>query len=259
MPQFVSVEKDNHIAVITIQNPPLNVLSKAVFLSLREAFTELEGDGETTAVIVTGSGEKAFAAGADIKEFPELMYNPEMLGSVMETHEVLTYIEQFPKPTIAVLNGMTFGGGCELSLAMDMRIAEQHAQIGLPEVKLGLFPGGGGTQRLPRLIGAPKAKELMYTGDPVDAEAALSLGLVNKVVPTGEGLLHAKRLAERCARHSLQSLSRIKRAVNKGLDRSLQEGLELEAQLFTDIFKTEDIKEGVQAFIEKRKPVFQNK
>jgi len=158
-----------------------------------------------------------------------------------------------------VLNGLTFGGGCELALACDIRIAEEHAQIGLPEIKLGLFPGGGGTQRLPRLVGEAKAKELMFTGDPISAQEAEKIRLVNRVVPSGEGLNSAKELAKRISRHSLQALSRIKKSVDEGMNHSLTEGIELEAALFAEVFQTEDIKEGVQAFIEKRKPVFQHR
>ncbi|MFE8700426.1 enoyl-CoA hydratase [Cytobacillus sp. FJAT-54145] len=259
MRRFLHVEKENHLAVITIDNPPLNVLSKAVFKELHEVFSELESDQEVVAVVVTGAGNQAFVAGADIKEFPQMMGKTNMVEDVMEGHRTLNFIEEFSKPTIGVLNGLTFGGGCELALTFDIRIAEEHVQIGLPEVKLGLFPGGGGTQRLPRLVGTAKAKELMFTGDPITVDVAEKIGLVNHVVPTGEGLNAAKVLGKKITRHSLQALSRIKRAVNEGVEKPLQEGIELEATLFAEIFQTEDIKEGVQAFIEKRKPAFQHR
>ncbi|MDM5338397.1 enoyl-CoA hydratase [Fictibacillus enclensis] len=259
MGKFLDVVKENAVAVITIQNPPLNVLSKAVFQELDDVFMELEQDPETVAVIVTGAGEKAFVAGADIKEFPQMMGNPDMKSYVMDVHMILNRIDFFPKPTIAVLNGLTFGGGCELALACDMRIAEEHAQIGLPEVTLGLFPGGGGTQRLPRLVGVARAKEMMFTGEPVTSETALGIGLVNHVVPSGEGLNESKKLAAKITRHSLQALSRIKRSVDEGLEKPLTEGIELEASLFQEVFQTEDIKEGVQAFFEKRKPAFMHR
>jgi enoyl-CoA hydratase len=182
-----------------------------------------------------------------------------MLASVMGSHEILNQIDQFNKPTIAVLNGMTFGGGCELALTCDIRIAEEHALVGLPEIKLGLFPGGGGTQRLPRLIGEARAKQLMYTGEPITAEKAERIGLINEVVPTGEGLNYGLKIAAKISKHSLQALSRIKKAVDDGMELSLEEGIEREAHLFTEVFRTEDIREGVQAFIEKRKPVFTHK
>jgi enoyl-CoA hydratase len=258
MGQFVTVEKESKLAVITIKNPPLNVLSKKVFQELDEAFNEVEHDNEVIAVLLTADGERAFVAGADIKEFPQMMGNPEMKQDVMEGHKVLNHIGHFPKPTIVVLNGLTLGGGCELALAFDIRIAEEHVQIGLPEVSLGLFPGGGGTQRLPRLVGRAKAKEMMFTGETISAQEAERIGLVNQVVSKGKGMKEAKALALKMTQHSLQALSRIKKAVDEGLNRSLSEGIELEATLFEEVFQTEDVKEGVQAFLEKRKPAFQH-
>ncbi|MGE7760887.1 enoyl-CoA hydratase/isomerase family protein [Peribacillus sp. NPDC097895] len=256
MPKFIRLEKENKLAIITIDNPPLNVISRQVFRELGEIFTELSNDDEMVAVLITGTGNMAFAAGADIKEFPTMMGNPNMKERVKESHAVLTKIDQFPKPTIAVLNGLTLGGGCELALACDLRVAETQVQIGLPEVKLGLFPGAGGTQRLSRLVGNAKAKEMIFTGDPIDAKEAEKIGLVNKIVEQGCGLSEAKILASRMTRHSLQSLSRIKKAINEGSEATLEQGLEIETDLFEEIFQTEDVKEGVSAFLDKRKPAF---
>jgi len=259
MESLVKVEKLDHIATITIDNPPMNVLSNQVLAELAEIFSELELDPETLAVILTGAGNRAFMAGADIKEFPQLFEKADVKEHILNTHQVFNQIENLPKPTIAVLNGFTFGGGCELALTCDIRIAESHAQLGLPEVKLGILPGGGGTQRLPRIVGAAKAKELMFTGEPISAVDALQIGLVNHVVPSGEGIKNATALAKKISAYSLQSLSRIKRAVNEGIALPLSSALDLEAELFADVFKTEDVKEGVQAFIEKRPPIFRNK
>lgn len=259
MTNLVRVEKENKLAIVTIDNPPLNVISKQVFQSLLEIFTQLEDDDEVVAVLITGAGDMAFAAGADIKEFPQMMGNPKMKETVRESHAILTKIDQFPKPTIAVLNGMTLGGGCELALACDLRVAEANVQIGLPEVKLGLFPGAGGTQRLSRLVGNAKAKEIIFTGDPLTAQEAEKIGLVNKVVEEGNGLMESKKLASRMTRHSLQALSRIKKAIDEGSESSLEHGLEIEANLFEEIFQTEDVKEGVAAFLEKRKPAFSHR
>src|SRR5699024_8158102 len=153
-----------------------------------------------------------------------------------------------PKPTIALLNGFTLGGGLELALTCDIRIAEDHAKIGLPEVNLGLLPGGGGTQRLPRLVGSAKAKEMMFTGDPVKAAEARDLGIVNQVVGKGEGKEAAEKLAQKLAGQSLQAVGRIKRLVNEGMEKPLQDGLKQEEALFEEVFATEDAKEGVQAF-----------
>lgn len=158
-----------------------------------------------------------------------------------------------------MLNGITFGGGLELALTCDVIIAEEQARIGLPEVKLGLFPGGGGTQRLPRLIGAAKAKELMFLGEPLTAQKAFEIGIVNHVAEAGMGMEKALALAEKIANYSLQALSRIKKSVNEGMDKTIQQGLELELDLFAEVFATTDVEEGVQAFIEKRSPSFKHR
>lgn len=254
----IRFEIESSFATVTIDNPPMNVLSKQVTKELEETFKKIENDPTIIAVILTGAGNKAFMAGADIKEFPESLYleDSEKMATSKRNNEVINYIADFSKPTIALLNGYTLGGGCELALACDLRIAEEGILIGLPEIKLGLFPGGGGTQRLPRLIGEARAKELMFLGEPISAEEALKIGLVNQVVPKGNGLETAQFIARKIGGYSLEALSRIKVAVNQGAEQSLKDGLELEAALFAEVFSTEDAKEGVQAFIEKRKPHF---
>ncbi|MCH6263977.1 MULTISPECIES: enoyl-CoA hydratase [Neobacillus] len=260
MAELVHIEKLAGVAIVTIDNPPMNVLSKQVTRELGEVFTVIAEDSEVIAAILTGAGSRAFMAGADIKEFPQSLglEKDQLKKNNLESHAVLNFIERIPKPTIALLNGLAFGGGCELALTCDIRIAEEHVKIGLPEVKLGLFPGGGGTQRLPRLIGPSKAKELMFLGEPLSAEEALKIGLVNQVVESGKGMETAISMAKKLASYSLQALSRIKKAVNDGIDTSLDGGLELEAELFAEVFGTEDVREGVQAFIEKRSPSFKH-
>ncbi|MBU8916825.1 enoyl-CoA hydratase [Bacillus sp. FJAT-29953] len=260
MAELVHIEKLAGVAVVTIDNPPMNVLSKQVTRELAEVFTAIAEDSEVIAAILTGAGSRAFMAGADIKEFPQSLglEKEQLKKNNLESHAVLNFIERIPKPTIALLNGLAFGGGCELALTCDIRIAEEHVKIGLPEVKLGLFPGGGGTQRLPRLIGPSKAKELMFLGEPLSAEEALKIGLVNQVVDSGKGMETAISMAKKMASYSLQALSRIKKAVNDGIDTSLDGGLELEAELFAEVFGTEDVREGVRAFIEKRSPSFKH-
>ncbi|MDI3328970.1 MAG: enoyl-CoA hydratase [Alicyclobacillaceae bacterium] len=251
--------KEEGYAVITIDNPPLNVMSEAVARELGECVEEVAADGEVVAVIVTGAGTKAFMAGADIKEFPSRM-KPGAAGAMSrELQKVLNRLDDLEKPTIAAILGYALGGGCELALACDIRIAGKSAQLGLPEIKLGLFPGAGGTQRLPRLVGEAKAKELMFTGDPISAEEALRIGLVNRVVPDDQVMEAAKDLAKTIASRTLVSLSRIKRLVDQGLERPLKEALEYEADLFDEVFQTEDVKEGVQAFLEKRAPKFKHR
>ncbi len=260
MGKLVRYEVEDGIATVIIDNPPMNVLSRQVVTELGEIFRGIAMDPNVVVVILTGAGNRAFMAGADIKEFPGWLdlETEELKRNTLKTNEILNEIANLPKPTIAYLNGYTFGGGCELALACDIRIAETTTQLGLPEVKLGLFPGGGGTQRLPRLVGEAKAKELMFLGEPILAEEAHKIGLVNQVVPEGKGMETAQRMARKMASYSLEALSRIKVSVNEGMQQSLEDGLELEAELFADIFSTEDVREGVQAFLEKRTPTFQH-
>lgn len=252
------MRKEKGVAIITIDNGPMNVLSQEVVRQLDEVCDAVAADPAVIVAVVTGAGERAFMAGADIKEFPAAMQltEEEMTAGTLKTHSTLNKLDFLAKPTIAAVNGLAFGGGCELALLCDIRIAEEQAMFGLPEIKLGLFPGGGGTQRLPRLIGEAKAKELMFTGEPITAEQALEIGLVNQVVPKGESLNAAKKLAQTIAQRSLPALKLIKEAVDKGTAVSLEEGIRLEARLFGKVFQTEDIREGVAAFLEKRPPVF---
>jgi enoyl-CoA hydratase/carnithine racemase len=253
------MEKEVGIAIVTIDNPPLNVLSSKIVSELGKTFTAIEKDPEVVVVILTSMGNKAFMAGADIKEFPEWVGRNDVAEITWRTHLVFNQIDSLSKPTIAVLNGMALGGGCELALTCDMRIAEEHVQIGLPEIKLGILPGAGGTQRLPRLLGEAKAKELMFTGDSISAEEAHRIGLVNKVVPKGEGITAAIEIAKKISGYSLQASSRIKKLVDKGMEMNLNAALEMEANLFGEIFLTEDAKEGINAFIEKRNANFKHK
>ncbi|GEO25379.1 enoyl-CoA hydratase [Alicyclobacillus acidoterrestris] len=259
MANEVRYTKENGVAVVVIDHPPLNVLTRDIFLQLDETFQVLDNDDDVVVVILTTAGNRAFIAGVDVKAFPRLMEQSNLRAEVMQIHRVMMHIEDFSKPTIVVLDGATLGGGLELALAFDIRIAEEHAQIGLPEVKLGLFPGGGGTQRLSRLVGEAKAKEMMFTGEPVAAAVAERIGLVNQVVATGAGLMAAREMAANIARHSRQSLTRIKRAVDQGMEMPLERAIEHEADLFVEVFHTEDVREGVNAFLQHRKPVFQHR
>ncbi|RKQ15163.1 enoyl-CoA hydratase/isomerase family protein [Ureibacillus endophyticus] len=256
----VKLEKEDNIAFITIENGPFNLLSDEVFQQLDETCDLISNDPEILVVILTGSGDRAFMAGADIKEFPEgvevtyeLLYKQNL-----EAHAIFNKFDFLNKPTIAAVNGIAFGGGCKLSLLCDIRIAEEQALFSLPEVKLGIFPGAGGTQRLPRLIGEAKAKELMFTGAKITAQEAKEIGLVNNVVSQGESLAAAKEMAQTIARYSLPSLQYIKQAVDQGIELSLEEGLKVEADLFAKVQLTKDMEEGVRAFLEKRKPNFQH-
>ena len=249
------------IATITINNPPVNILDADVVNELLQATSNIYKHDEVKVVILIGQGTRAFMAGGDIKSFPNLIGKGEDVAYQTSKllQEPLNAIMNLPHPTICVLNGLALGGGCELALSCDFRIIEEHVEIGLPEIKLGLFPGAGGTQRLPRLIGVSKAKELIFTGDSIPAVKALEIGLVNEVVKSGDGLLAAYVLAHKIKRHSIKALQYAKLAIDEGLNNSLEEGLEIEARYFGKVFQTEDVKEGVLAFIEKRKPLFKDK
>lgn len=246
----------NGIATVCISRAKaLNALNTETLQELKETFTEIKGDSSIKAVILTGEGEKAFVAGADIAEManftPEQGKNFGVLGN-----EVFSLIETLPQPTIAAINGFALGGGCELSMACDMRIASDNAVFGQPEVGLGIIPGFGGTQRLARLIGEGRAKELIFTGGKIDAAEAYRIGLVNKVVSLEELIPACEKLASKITGNSLFAISCAKQAIHNGLDTDLSNGLAMESALFGLTFSHADQKEGMSAFLEKRKPEF---
>jgi len=249
-------EKEDGIGIITINRPKeFNALNSEVMAELTALLTDIEGDNEVGVIIITGSGDKAFIAGADVKEM-----SPKTSITIREFHTanrlLLEKLEKLPKPVIAAINGFALGGGCELAMSCDLRIAAENARLGQPEINLGIIPGAGGTQRLTRLVGMARAKELIYTGDFIDAKTALSIGLVNKVVPQNDLMSEAKTLAQKLLTKSSVALSLAKSAINGGWQTTLSSGLDLEMQCFALCFATEDQKEGMSAFIEKRKPHF---
>ena len=250
----------DNIAKIIIDNPPVNVLNADVIDQLTLVVDEIEGNPEVKVIVLTAKGEKAFVAGGDIKGFPFWMGKgvEEAKKKSLWLQEPLNKLERLPQPTIAAINGLALGGGCELALSCDIRIAEEHVEIGLPEVKLGLFPGAGGTQRLPRLIGKARAKEMIFTGESISAEEAQRIGLVNHVVPKGKSLEKAMEIAKAISNHSSKPISLAKRSIDKGFEQPLNVGLVTEAEYFGHAFQTEDVMEGVEAFIQKRKPNFVN-
>lgn len=256
--ETIIVEIEEGIATITLNRPEvLNALNNQVFIELGEAAEKLSADDSVRVVIITG-GDKVFAAGADIKQMA-LATAVDVSTSGRPSLKTYNLIENMHKPVIAAIAGYALGGGCELTLAADVRIAADNAQFGLPEIKLGILPGGGGTQRLPRLIGAGKAKELIFSGDFISAEEALRVGLVNKVVPADQLLTEAKKMAKKFAAKGAVALYLAKTCVNEGLRMDLEMGLQYEHKCFSLLFATEDQKEGMKAFIEKRKPNFQGK
>jgi enoyl-CoA hydratase/carnithine racemase len=257
--RLIRLDKEGPLAVVTLVNPPLNVLHPQMVAELDDCFTGLGADPEVVVAILTGEGERAFCAGFDIKEFPRMMEPGGAEAMAAQLHSGLLKIAHLGKPTVAAVNGLALGGGLEVAMACDIRVVAENAQLGQPEIKLGLFPGAGGTQRLPRLVGAGVAKELMYLGDPIDAAEAHRIGLANRVVPQGEALNAAKEMAQRMAGMAGVALRYIQQAVNRGLDTSLEAGLKIEADLFAKVFQTEDIREGVDAFINKRPPQFRHR
>jgi len=252
-------EKENGLSIITLNRPKdLNALNSELLGELCSLLDEIAADESARVVIIIGSGDKAFVAGSDVKEM-QPKTSVTIREFVLANRLALEKIERLPKPVIAAINGYALGGGCELAMACDLRIAAESARFGQPEINLGIIPGAGGTQRLSRLIGIAKAKELIFTGDMIDAGTALSLGLVNKVVPQASLLAEAKALGAKLAAKSGTALALAKAAINSAWQTTLATGLDMEMQNFSLAFATEDQKEGMSAFIEKRKPQFKGK
>lgn len=245
------------VATVIVDNPPVNALTREVKGQLSQVLDAITIDPEVKVVIITGNGERFFMAGADIKELARVQQGPrEVAETLFARPKIFDVVYAFPKPIIAAINGQALGGGCELALACDLRIAAEHATLGLPEIKLGLLPGGGGTQRLIQLIGEAKAKEMMFTGEPIPADQALGIGLINHVVPGEKLLSTAQNLAAKIARLPSEALQSIKRVVNDTIKRILDAGLDEETSLFIDLLFSPNAIEGVRSFIEKRPPNF---
>src|SRR2546428_194224 len=253
--KFVTVAVADGITTVTLNNPPLNLIRTPVLKALVQPFGRLGGGDAVRVIILTASG-KFFCPGADIKELAEL--NTVHQGSELSGRgqALLNRIERYDKPVIAAINGACLGGGLELAMACHMRVAAVGVLLGLPEIKLGLIPGFGGTQRLPRIIGPSKAAELILTRETITSEEALTWGLVNRVVPPEEILLTAQKLAGMITAKGRMATQAALRAIRTGLDSPLAEGLAREAELFGELCETPDKKEGTRAFLEKRPPRF---
>jgi enoyl-CoA hydratase len=257
--ETILYEKADGIAKVVLNRPDsLNALNSTVYNELYDVFETIENDEEVRAVVLTGSGEKAFAAGTDVVQMQN-MNTLEIQKLVATIRKTSDRIYTLTKPTIAAIHGYALGGGCELSLCCDLRICSEKARFGQPEINLGLIPGACGTQRLPRLIGAAKAKEMIFLGDMIDAATALNLGLVNKVVPPDKLLDEAMEWAAKLASKSSPVMAMAKISINTGIDTDITSGLNTEARCVALCFATEDQKEGMKAFLEKRKAEFKNR
>ncbi len=255
----IILEKEEHLAIVTINRPKaLNALNSDTLKDLDAVLEDLEQDSNIYSVILTGSGEKAFVAGADISEMKDLSEeegkNFGLLGN-----KVFRRLEKLDKPVIAAISGFALGGGCELAMACDIRIASEKAKFAQPEAGLGITPGFGGTQRLPRLVGEGKAKELIYTCAIIKADEALRIGLVNKVVPLENLMEEARAMANTIMSNAPIAVKLCKDAINRGMQVDIDSAIEIEAEDFGKCFASEDQKEGMTAFIEKRAKNFSNK
>jgi enoyl-CoA hydratase/carnithine racemase len=246
--EFVSLEVDSGVGTIRLDRPPMNAFSRQVQEELKACAEEATRRADVRAVVVYG-GEKVFAAGADIKEMTGMSYG-DIAPVARRLSACFGSISEIPKPTVAAITGYALGGGMEVALGCDRRVCGDNAKLGQPEILLGIIPGGGGTQRMARLIGAPRAKDLIFTGRMVGAEEALAIGLVDQVVPADEVYTAARSWAEQFADGPAVALAAAKKAIDGGLDVDLRTGLDLEAELFAALFATEDRQAGMTSFVE---------
>ncbi len=252
----VLLRKEGAVGVLTLNRPEVyNCLNLETLFTLRRLIAEIDADREIRAVIVTGAGEKAFCSGADLKE-RRTMTDLQVQLYIRTIRDTFSELERLPKPVIAAINGVALGGGTELALACDLRVMSESAQMGLTETSLGIIPGAGGTQRLPRLIGKGKAKELIFTARRVHAEEALAIGLVNRTAPPDQVMAFALALAEEMAANAPLALAQAKFAIDYGMEADLATGLAMESSAYQVLIPTRDRLEGLEAFREKRKPVY---
>ena len=259
--QNIQVEIEDRIAVLTIDHPPVNSFNAQVVTELEQAIDQMAANDEVKVIIITGGGTKAFVAGADIPEIKEQFENPDAAGVnefVERGHRTFLKIERLSKPVIAAINGFCLGGGMELAMACHIRICSDKARLGQPEINLGIIPGWGGTQRLPRLTNKGKAIELTLTGDMISAQEAYRLGLVNEVVEHGTVLEKAQELARKIASKSKFPIAAALQAISEGVELSIEKGLEIEAEQFAALRERQDPREGLDAFLEKRSPQFRD-
>lgn len=258
--EFIRVKIEERVAIVTIDRPPVNALNFKAMQELSATFSELASNQDVKVIVLTGEGKNhTFIAGADLKEMAELKSSKEAEEIARKGQAIFGQIEKMKKPVIAAVNSICIGGGNELAMACHIRIASDRARFGQPEINLGIIPGFGGTQRLTRLVGPSKAREIILTGDMITAQEAFRIGLIDRVVPDGELLRQAMGLAKKMASKGAVALDYALEAIGNSLDQNLEEGLNQEARLFSKITETEDMKEGIRAFLEKRQPKFHDK
>lgn len=256
--EFITLEKKDRIATITINRPKMNPLSRKTYEEIEHAAKDANSDPEVKVVILTAAGDKAFASGLDLKDVAGKS-KEEMTNICTVSGAASSTLAAVEKPVIAAINGMALGGGLELALCCDIRIAVEKARFSQPELGLGIIPGGGATQRLAKLIGPAKAKELFFTGEMFDSKKALELGIINKIVPDDKLIEEARALASEIAKKPAVALKMTKLAVDKGNEMDLQSGLEHERECFINAYLSEDGREGIAAFIESRKPEYKDR
>ena len=259
--EHVKTRIEGSIGIITVDHPPVNALNAEVLGQLDKAIDDISQNESIIGVVITGGGNNAFCAGADIKSFAKLTNPQDVMKVITLGQNVFKKIANLEKPVIAAINGVAYGGGNELALACDIRISSDRARFSQPEVNLGLIPAWGGTQRLSRLIGTSKAKELIFTGQFVTAQEAFRIGMVNKIVPDGEELRAASDIVRQIAsRAAPLAVKAVKKIINSGNDsKAINDGLELEAEAMKELALTEDIQEGIKSFTEKRQPKYKGK
>jgi enoyl-CoA hydratase/carnithine racemase len=250
---------EDRVAIITLDHPPVNAFNSQTVKDLDAALDMALGDEDVKVIIITGAGRMAFVAGADINEINQIKNADHAEQLLRAGHSVFNKIETSRKPVIAAINGICLGGGLEMAMACHMRVAGDRARIGQPEINLGIIPGWGGTQRLPRIVGPSKAAEMILTGDPITAQEAYRLGLVNKVVPMGDVLKEAKGIARKIAGKSAVTIGCAMDAIERGRHLPLAEAIDVEIEQWCTLVNSEDMKEGVGAFLEKRQPQFKDR
>jgi enoyl-CoA hydratase/carnithine racemase len=256
-PDRILTATSDGVAVVTLDNPPMNLVTLGLTRELAATLERLAHDDAVRVLVVTGAGERAFCAGSDIKEFAAVA--DDVVGKKLAAETAaFSKLARFPKPTIAAINGVAFGGGLELAVCCDLLVAAADARLALPEVKLGVFPGSGGTIRVPRRIGEARAKQLMFTGEPIDAETALAWGLVNRVVPRGHALAAGRELAASLAVLPARALAIMKAAVAVGLEHPEAEAERRTLALSAEVFRTDDCREGARAFLAKEPARFRH-